>query len=161
MIKQLLVVFGLLALAMAAFSSLTTGTAATTKKAAKKFVKTLGPYKVQLTEVKDAPGDGTYWGEFNDHSDVYVDDLSIWYKGQEIDEPFSCYSDLANVDEMKIMPVKGGLVINIGGGDAGAAYTAQIVVKGGQVVRRSVKDGEMPENSWEKTEYHEDFSDVK
>jgi hypothetical protein len=127
----------------------------------KSFVKKLGPYKVSLSETSDWPLDGNYWGEFGDIPDIYVNQLRVWDEGDEIDVPVSCYSDLATVGSLKITPIKDGLVIDIGGGDAAVSYWAQIVLKDDQVVRRSVHSGEMPDNHWEKTVYHDNYDDIQ
>jgi len=156
-----LVVFGLLVLAIGAYSSLTAQSGSIkASRQVKRISKSLGKYKVTLTEVSRAPGSGSYWGEGGD-GDAYVDDISVLYNGESVDLPFSCYSDLANVNDMKITPVKGGLVINIKGADAGNSYDAQIVLSGGDIVRRSVKSGEFPDLEWEKTQYrHLHDSDI-
>lgn len=147
------VVFGALALAAAPQHK-----PATRQNTTKSFVKTLGSYKVEILESRRKPGRAASWGEFDEPqtTDWFVQDLSIRYQGASVSVPLSCYGDLANVDEMKIVPIKSGLVIKIEGGDASVGYDAQIVVRGDHVAERSVHLGEFPENFWEKTQYHDE-----
>jgi hypothetical protein len=158
MLQRLSIVLALFILAIAAFSSLATmGAKHHAQRVVKRFHKSLGKYKVELTEVDEQPATGAYWGAFESYEltkNTYVDDLSIWYNGAEISEPMSCYADLANIDSLKITPIKGGMVINIQGGDASTGYDAQIVVKGDKVAQRSVHSGEFRDEDWEKTQYH-------
>jgi len=160
MVNRLLLILSLLILAVAAYCSLTAiGSKHESQKVVKRFHKSVGRYRVELTEVDEQPATGEYWGAFDDIKNSYVDDLSIWYNGVEIYEPMSCYTDLSNVDTFKIVPIKGGLVIKIEGGDASTGYEAQIVVRGDTVIRRSVHAGEFPESFWEKTQYHDEQID--
>jgi hypothetical protein len=151
---RLVLVFGLTGIAMAGFSALfVQGDATNRQQTPRVFSRSIGRYKVKMTQVDEQPASGAYWGAFKEASNTYVDDLSIWVDGQEIYEPMASYSDLSNVNSMTVEASGDGLVINIKGGEATTAYTAQIVVSDNQLIKRIVRDGEFPDQNWEKSQF--------
>jgi len=80
--------------------------------------------------------------------------IQIKRDNKEIFVPISAYMDLSNVYEVKlIIQDKNSFYIYIIGGDAAAAYDAYIYIKGYEVIKRKVVDGEMPDDLWEETIY--------
>jgi hypothetical protein len=94
-----------------------------------------------------------WWGSFESGRNVFVDAISLSADGRSVDLPLSAYGDLANVNEIRVQLAKDGCILVIVGGDAGSGYKATIRVRGVNVVERTVRDGEFPENFYEITRY--------
>ena len=97
----------------------------------------------------------SYWGGGGSTPpEMLVTGIRIACKGQTIRIPRSAYADLANVNRVLIILKKGGCILRLEGGDASVAYDADLVVRGSNLMQRWVRDGEFPENFWEKTTYY-------
>ena len=62
-------------------------------------------------------------------------------KGKEMSCPVSAWSDLGKINEVSVLPQKGGCKIIIGGGDGGVGYQAVLYFSHGTLVKRKVSDG--------------------
>ena len=106
---------------------------------AEQYKATLSQVPRHLTEDEMAGR----WGPF-ENSSVGVE-LKITRNGEYVFVPYSCFSDLCNVNSLSLVPEDDGCLLLIDGGDASEGYHATIRVVGESVVERIVKSGEFPE----------------
>ena len=96
---------------------------------------------------------GSWWGIETSKPVTIVDELIIHQKSKRIAVPLSVYSDLANLDEIRIDRKGNALEIYLRGGQSAAAYEARLIVDNGEVVERTVCNRNFPEVILEKTQY--------
>ena len=95
-----------------------------------------------------------WWGALNAKTPVLVvTRLDIDHNKHLVRVPVSAYSGLTMADTMMVIPNKRGCIIRITGSDAAAAYTCEWIVRGNEVVQRTVRCGEFPDLDYEKTTY--------
>jgi hypothetical protein len=124
-----------------------------------------GAYRVHIDYMKFRPelrDDPKLWYGFQGWTEpVLVRKIEIYYRGKRIDVPRSVYADLANVDTLAVETRKRGCVVLVEGGDAADSYRLTIKVTGEHVDSRDLRDGEFPDNYWEKTIYHDDPTGIE
>lgn len=119
-------------------------------------------YKFTLTSrsVKTLSSNEGYWGCFGEGTEqTVVTRLQITRNGKKCFVPRSCFCDLSNVNAMRARQTKRGVIVHIEGADAGESYTADIMIRNGDVTDRIVRNGEFPESGWEKTHYDQTPTD--
>ena len=94
-----------------------------------------------------------YRGLFGAIDRTVLQDLRVTYKGKPAPLYRSSYADMANVVSCWIETTFGDAIIWIEGGDAGDSYKCRIVLKKGELVSRTLADGEFPEYFSETTSY--------
>jgi hypothetical protein len=113
-------------------------------------------YSFRLTFEKGSRsryGDG--WGQSADQSaSVRIVSFDAKYLGVRLLAKQSCCADLYNVRSVALRPSKGGIFLVLKGGDAGSAFTAELLFNRLGLVERIVRDGEFPNQLYERTIYH-------
>lgn len=94
------------------------------------------------------------WGGDNFYyPSVVISEIVLIVGKEEILLPFSAYSDLGNPREVTLEIKEKQLIINILGGETACSYSATLIFENGDIVRRKVCNGELPEEVWEETVY--------
>jgi len=121
------------------------------------LVRKLAGYRVEVSTAELGGSErevASYWGGYGPTTSR-VTRMRVWRGDHEVPYvPRSAYADLSQVHRLDLVKSKNGITVEIEGGDASTGYTARIVIRGNDVVSRSVHSGEFPDNFWEKTEYH-------
>ena len=110
-----------------------------------------------VTLVEDGTADGWgIWGADVSPSKSGFASFDLLVAGRTVFIPRKALWDLRNISRVYVSIPKGSkhqLVVHVRGGDAGASYSAQFVVKRGFLHERIVRHGEFPDETWERTTY--------
>jgi hypothetical protein len=95
------------------------------------------------------------WGAENTCPKTFISALEIKVGGKSIFVPISAFADLGNPRTVRIEPCKekNCFVVVVVGGDAATSYSVRLEFKNNLLIKRIVRHGEFPKESWEETIY--------
>lgn len=112
--------------------------------------------RITVTMQRVPKGDGWWGTPDDDRPESVVIRIELRRGTKKMFVPVSAWVGLVDVnrESVSIVPAKNGCALKFQGADAGAGYTATLVVKGNQVVERTIRAGEFSDECWERTVYH-------
>jgi|GEM_PF-4198766 len=115
-----------------------------------------GDYSFKLLLKSESKGDnleGWFGGETDKGS---IERLELYYKKERMVIPRSGLADLTDIRELSLGSAGNRAVLTVKGADAGNSYTARFSFIDGDLITRTVKDGEFPDEFAEVTTYIND-----
>jgi hypothetical protein len=101
------------------------------------------------------------WGAEDTCPKTFISALEVKAGDKPIFIPISAFADLGNPRTVRIEPCKekNCFVVTIVGGDAATSYSARLEFKNNLLIKRLVRSGEFPKDSWEETIYKFNVAD--
>jgi hypothetical protein len=114
--------------------------------------------QVDVTLVTQTPGamdcSGWRWGAEMACPDRYLKKIKLTIDGDGVFISRSAYADLGNIKATRIIQATQGFAVEIEGGDAASAYSAELVFsQDGFLFFRRIRSSEFPDDAWELTTY--------
>lgn len=97
---------------------------------------------------------GTWWGAAGSPlRGIHRFDVVV--RGDSIELPRSAFADLAEVDSLRVVGDSREFRILLLGGDASQSFECELRFRRGVLTHRVVRSREFPDQTWERTRYHE------
>ncbi len=113
-----------------------------------------GSYTASVTSVVNNSKRGRRcWGAFEGSSSRIIEEVKLTKANRLVFIPFSVYSDLSNINHLRVSVTSRGCKVILEGGDAGTSFMAEVTVIGEKVSKRVVRDGAFPGSHYEETTY--------
>ena len=95
------------------------------------------------------------WGAENTCPKTFISAFQVKAGDKSIFVPISAFADLGNPRTVRIEPCKekNCFIVVVVGGDAATSYSARLEFKNNFLIKRLVRHGEFPSESWEETIY--------